>query len=227
MESDGRNKAGRRLIAFGGAVLLWSGLILLQLFRLQVIRHGEYVRAAHRQQEESVELTAPRGSMYDRTGELLAGSVKRDSVYIDPLQVPDLQLASGILAGILHLDRGTLYNRMQWYVANQRGFMWVAKAIDPDQCDRLRSLHLDWIRFEKESWRNYPRNMVAAHVIGAVDKEEVGQWGLEKSEEQVLSGAAGSLRALAGRRGRPGDPEAPAGPGGMGRVPRDSRRLAG
>ena len=45
-----------------------------------------------------MEIAAPRGSIFDRTGELLAGSVKRDSVYIDPLLVPDLQMASEILS---------------------------------------------------------------------------------------------------------------------------------
>ena len=76
------------------------------------------------------------------------------------------------------------------------------KAIDPEQYDRLRSLHLDWIRFEKESWRNYPRNTLAAHVIGAVDSEEAGQWGLEKSLEPDLRGSPGSMRMLTDAKGR-------------------------
>lgn len=187
---------------FGGAVLLWAFLIVMQLFRLQVVDHADYVRAAQRQQEESVEIAAPRGSIFDRSGQLLAGSVKRDSVYIDPLQVPDLQVASAILSGVLHIDRASLYGRMQWYAANQKGFMWVARAVELEQYERLRSLHLDWIRFEDESRRNYPRNTLAAHVIGAVDREETGQWGLEKSLESDLRGLPGSVRVLTDAKGR-------------------------
>lgn len=187
---------------FGGGVLLWACLILLQLFRLQVVHHADYLRAARKQQEEEVEITAPRGSIFDRSGQLLAGSVKRDSVYIDPLQVPDLQVASEILSGILQIDRASLYGRMQWYVANQRGFMWVARTINMDQYERLRSLHLDWIRFADESRRNYPRNTLAAHVIGAVDGEEAGQWGLEKSLEDDLRGLPGTVRVLTDAKGR-------------------------
>ena len=176
MESVAKNRADKRLMWFGGVILFWGALILLQLIRLQVVHHAEYVRAAHRQQEETVEIAAPRGSIFDRSGQLLAGSVKRDSVYIDPLQVPDLQVASAILSGVLQTDRDALYGRMRWYTDNQRGFMWVARAIELEQYERLRSLHLDWIRFENESRRNYPRNTLAAHVIGAVDSEETGQW---------------------------------------------------
>ena len=202
MESVARNRANRRLLWFGGAILLWSALILLQLFRLQVVRHGEYVRAAQKQQEETVEIAAPRGSIFDRSGQLLAGSVKRDSVYIDPLQVPDLQMASEILSGVLEIDRASLYGRMQWYADNQRGFMWVARGVELERYERLRSLHLDWIRFADESRRNYPRNTLAAHVIGAVDGEETGQWGLEKSLDPDLRGLPGSVRVLTDAKGR-------------------------
>jgi cell division protein FtsI (penicillin-binding protein 3) len=202
MESVDRNRAGKRLMWLGAAILLWVLLILAQLFRLQVVDHGDYLRAAQKQQVETVEIAAPRGSIFDRSGQLLAGSVKRDSVYIDPLQAPDLQVASQILSGVLRIDRAALYGRMRWYAANQKGFMWVARTIEPKQYERLRSLHLDWIRFADESRRNYPRNTLAAHVIGAVDGEETGQWGLERSLESELRGSPGSVRVLTDAKGR-------------------------
>jgi len=202
MESVARNRADKRLLWFGAFILFWGALILVQLFRLQVVHHEDYVRAAHNQQEETVEVSAPRGSIFDRSGQLLAGSVKRDSVYIDPMQIPDLQVASEILSGVLKIDRASLYGRMRWYTDNQRGFMWVARTIDPEQCERLRSLRLDWIRFADESRRSYPRNTLAAHVIGAVDSEEIGQWGLEKSLEPDLQGLPGSVRILTDAKGR-------------------------
>jgi cell division protein FtsI (penicillin-binding protein 3) len=202
MQSVARNRADKRLVWFGAIVLLWGSLILVQLFRLQVVHHAEYVRAANKQQEEMVDISAPRGSIFDRSGQLLAGSVKRDSVYIDPLQVPDLPVASAILSGVLQIDRKALFGRMQYYADNRKGFMWVARTVDPEQCERLRSLHLDWIRFADENRRSYPRNTLAAHVIGAVDGEEIGQWGLEKSLESDLQGLPGSLRVLTDAKGR-------------------------
>ncbi len=201
MESVARNRADKRLIWFGAVVLLWAVLILGQLFRLQVLHHGDYVRAARNQQEETVEVSAPRGSIFDRSGQLLAGSVKRSSIYINPLQVPDLHLASAILSDVLQLDQASLYGRMKWYASNQKGFMWVAHAIGLDQSERLRSMKFDWIRFENESRRNYPRNTLAAHVIGAVDGQETGQWGLEKSLEDDLRGLPGSVRVLTDAKG--------------------------
>jgi cell division protein FtsI (penicillin-binding protein 3) len=202
MESVPRSRAGKRLMWFGGAILIWGCLITVQLFRLQVVHHGDYLRAAYRQQEETVEIAAPRGSIFDRSGQLLAGSVKRDSVYIDPLQVPDLQVASEILSGVLSIDRAALRERIESYAANRKGFMWVARAIEPEQYEQLHSLPLNWIRFAQESRRNYPRSTLAAHVIGAVDSEEIGQWGLEKSLQSDLCGLPGSVRVLTDAKGR-------------------------
>ena len=80
--------------------------------------------------------------------------------------------------------------------------MWVARSVEMDQCERLRSLHLDWIQFENESRRSYPRNMLAAQVIGALDGEGNGQWGLEKSLDSDLRGLPGSVRMLTDAKGR-------------------------
>jgi cell division protein FtsI (penicillin-binding protein 3) len=202
MDSGARVEAVKRLTWFAGVILLWGALIFIKLIYLQVVRHADYVRMAHQQQEEDMEIAAPRGSIFDRTGQVLAISVPMDSVYIDPLHVPDLQVASNILSAILHLDRAALYGRMQWYFNNHRGYMWVAHRIPPEQAERLRSLHLEWIRFALESRRSYPKGMLAAHVIGAVDAQETGQWGLEKGLDSELRGLPGTVRVLTDAKGR-------------------------
>jgi len=202
MTAGVRTKADQRLVWFGGFLLLWAGLIFVRLFFLQVVRHEDYASKARGQQEEETEIAAPRGTILDRTGQVLAESVSMDSIYIDPLHVPDLQVASEILSGILNLDRGALYGRMQSYFDNQKGFMWVARKIEPEQAEQLRSLHFEWIRFAKETRRHYPRGTLAAHVIGSVDGEENGAWGLEKSLDDDLHGLPGAMRVLTDAKGR-------------------------
>jgi cell division protein FtsI (penicillin-binding protein 3) len=212
MDSGARIEAVKRLTWFAGAILLWGAFIFIKLIYLQGVRHDDYLRMAHLQQEEEMDIVAPRGSIYDRTGQALALSVPMDSVYIDPLHVPDLQVASDILSGILGLDRTTLYGRMQLYFNNHKGYMWIAHRIDPQQAERLRSLHLEWIRFALESRRSYPKDTLAAHVIGSVDSEENGQWGLEKSMDADLRGLPGSVRVLTDAKGRGIDSEMEAEP---------------
>jgi len=197
-----RTKADKRLTWVAIAVLLWGALIFAQLISLQVVHHAGYLRMARKQQERLQTIPAPRGSIFDRTGQVLAMSVPMDSVYIDPLQAPDLQVAAGILSGELNLDRAALYERMQWYARHSKGYMWIAHRIEPAQAERLRSLHLDWIQFATEYRRDYPKHTLAAHVVGAINGEDKGQWGVEKSLESQLRGVPGAVRVLTDAKGR-------------------------
>ena len=77
----------------------------------------------------AVEIPAPRGTIFDRTGQPLAMSVPTESVSIDPLRAPDLGVASELLALVLHLDRTALYGKMKWAHDNHHGFLWVKRKI--------------------------------------------------------------------------------------------------
>ena len=181
----------RRLTWIALATLGWAGLIFAKLVSLQVIHHKEYARLAWQQQELKIDIPAPRGPIFDRTGQPLAMSVPVESVSVNPLRVPDMGVASEILARILHLDAGELHNRMRRYYDHHAGFLWVKRKITNSEADELRSLHLDWIDFHTESDRHYPNGTLAAHVLGSVDHDERGNAGIEKSLDGELRGHAG------------------------------------
>jgi cell division protein FtsI (penicillin-binding protein 3) len=186
----------RRLTWLAIGALLWAGLIFAKLVSLQVVHHKEYARLARQQQELRVAIPAPRGPIFDRTGQPLAMSIPVESVFVNPLRIPDMGVASGILARILRLDAGELRNRMRWAYDHQRGFLWVKRKIPNAEAEQLRSLHLEWIEFQTESQRHYPNGTLAAHVLGSVDHEEKGNAGIEMSLDRELRGRAGSEMIL-------------------------------
>ncbi len=181
----------RRLTWLAGGVLVWAGLIFAKIVSLQVIHHKDYARAARQQQELKVEIPAPRGPIFDRTGQPLAMSIPTESVSVNPLRVPDIGIASQILARILNLDAGELGDRMRRANEHHSGFLWVKRKIAATEAEELRSLHLDWIDFQTESQRHYPNGELAAHVLGSVDHDEKGNAGLEMSLDPELRGRAG------------------------------------
>lgn len=195
----------RRLIWLAGFVLVWGGLIFCKLVSLQVLHHQEYVRKAHNRQEQVVELPAQRGAILDRSGHPLALSVPTESIFVDPLKVPSLEVASEVLARVLALNRTELYQRMQSAHDNHRGFLWVKRGITPQEVDDLRSLRLDWIHIDAGSERHYPNLTLAAHVLGGVDFEEKGNAGVEKALDMELRGAPGKERVLTDVQHRPID----------------------
>src|SRR5207244_10137537 len=108
------------------------------------------------------------GTIFDRTGRPMAMSVPAESVYLNPLKVPNLEFAAGLLSRALHLDRPELYANMKLAFENHRGFLWVKRKISYDEGQELRGMHLDWIAIQKEGQRHYPHGALAAHVLGSV-----------------------------------------------------------
>ena len=186
----------RRLTWLAGVVLLWGGLILARLISLQVIHHREYARMARQQQEMRIQIPAPRGPIFDRTGQPLAMSVPAESVYVNPLRLPDQDVAAEMLARILQLDVKSLRDRIRRAYERHSGFLWIQRKISHVEAEELHSLRLDWIEFQTESQRHYPGGTLAAHVLGSVDHEERGNAGLEMSLDAELRGHAGEERML-------------------------------
>jgi cell division protein FtsI (penicillin-binding protein 3) len=186
----------RRLTILAALLLVWGAAIFAKLFSLQVLHHQEYVRMARNRQELDLEIPAPRGTIFDRHGQPLAMSVPTESVYVNPLKVPDLGVASQILALVLHLDQPELYGKMKWSYENRRGFLWVKRKISFDEGQSLRQLGLEWIEIQSESQRHYPNGTLAAHVLGSVDFQEKGNAGMEKALDADLRGRPGHARLL-------------------------------
>jgi cell division protein FtsI (penicillin-binding protein 3) len=186
----------RRLTWLAAIVLLWGAAIFFKLVSLQVFHHREYSNQARARQEVVIEIPAPRGTIFDRAGQPLAMSVSSQSVYLNPLKVPDLGVAAELLALVLHMDRAALYGRMQAAYENRRGFLWVKRKISSLESESLRNLQLGWIGVANETKRHYPKGSLAAQILGSVDFEEKGNAGIEKALEAELHGTPGRARLL-------------------------------
>lgn len=207
MQSTLRSEVIRRLAWVAGATCLWGFLISLRLLQLQVIEHAEYARQARAQQEQLVEIQAPRGAILDRNGQTLALSMTVDSVFVNPMLIPDIAVAADVLAPVLHLNHKELFELLKSKTEANRGFLWIKRRLTPEESAAVRSLRkgpppLDWIGIQPETQRYYPKGEVAAHVLGSVDHAERGNAGVELSLEDELRGVAGKALLLTDVRGK-------------------------
>ena len=183
----------RRVHWLARLAFVWALLIVLRLIQLQIVQHAAYQKLAMQQQQQTVELQAPRGAILDRFGQRLAMSLPAESICVDPRKIADKETAAEILGAILNLDAKELLAKMQFAAANKRGFFWVKRKITREEAKRLRDLKLEWIEFRMESQRYYPNKALAAHVVGSVDFEGKGNAGVEQSLNDTLKGHAGQL----------------------------------
>ncbi|HEU5233443.1 MAG TPA: penicillin-binding protein [Terriglobales bacterium] len=178
-----------RLSLFATFFCLWIFAIFLRLLWLQIGEYGFLTQKAARQQQRSIEVAPPRGIIYDRKGRELAMSIQVDSVFAVPSEIPDQGTTARLLARILKADPKEIFAKLE----SSRSFAWIARKLDNDTSARIRALNLKGIYFQKEPKRFYPKNDLAAQVIGYVGMDDEGLAGIERSFDERLRGRAGKM----------------------------------
>jgi cell division protein FtsI (penicillin-binding protein 3) len=178
-----------RLYLLGAMLLFWCLSICDRLVYLQIFRYGSFVKQAEHQQQRAIPLSAKRGVIYDRAGRELAMSVLVDSAFAVPTEVRDLQTAVSLITRITGEDRNVVLADCRAH----KTFCWVARKADDDTIERIKSLNLQGIHFQKEPKRFYPARDLAAQVVGSVGMEDTGQSGIEHAFDDELRGHAGKM----------------------------------
>ena len=189
MASDSSTGKNSRLYLLGALLLLWCAAICGRLVYLQVFSYGKFVKQAGHQQQRAIPLTAKRGVIYDRAGRELAMSVLVDSAFAVPTEVKDLPTAVSLITRITGEDRNVVLADCQTH----KTFCWVARKADDETIERIKSLNLQGIHFQKEPKRFYPARDLAAQVLGSVGMEDSGQSGIEHEFDDQLRGRPGKM----------------------------------
>ncbi|HEX6140415.1 MAG TPA: penicillin-binding protein 2 [Candidatus Limnocylindria bacterium] len=176
------------IVALGiGARLTWW----------QVVERERLADMALHQLAQNEEIPAERGEITDANGVLLATSVALKSVFATPPSVKDPESAAALLAPILGIDVAELRTTL----GSDDPWVWLRRRVDPAVSDRIASLHIAGVGMLTETKRVYPvtgispGTTLAAQVIGFVNLDGTGQYGIEASENQLLAGLPGSVTA--------------------------------
>ena len=179
-------------------------LLFFQLFDLQIVRHEELQSKAVSQQTRRTVVTASRGTIYDRAGNIMAISASAETIILSPLEIDRAvndkdapvswtkdSLAAG-LAEILGSDAASIRRRMdntdsQYEVIKLRAEEDTANAVRA----YINENKIVGVHLVADAKRYYPYGSLAAHVIGFVGDENTGLYGLEARYEQQLEGQSG------------------------------------
>jgi len=184
--TSGKNS---RLYLLGAVLLLWCVAICGRLVFLQIFSYGKFVKQAGHQQQRAIPLAAKRGVIYDRGGHELAMSVLVDSAFAVPTEVKDLPTAVSLITRITGDD----YNVVLADCRAHKTFCWIARKAKDETIERINSLKLQGIHFQKEPKRFYPARDLAAQVLGSVGMEDSGQSGIEHQFDEELRGSPGKM----------------------------------
>jgi len=181
--------AKQRLHLLALVLFLWLAAICGRLVQLQIIRYGDFVQRASRQQLRTLEVTPRRGVIYDRNGHELAMSISVDSIFAVPPEISDPANTARLLAKVLGGDPNEILARLK----SSRTFCWIARKVDANSGERVRTLNLRGIYFQKEPKRFYPKRELAAQVLGYVGLDDEGLGGIERGLDARLRGRPGKM----------------------------------
>ncbi|WP_373320247.1 peptidoglycan D,D-transpeptidase FtsI family protein [Gluconacetobacter sacchari] len=132
-----------------------------------------------------------RASVTDRNGQVLAISLPVAQVYANPQEMIDPQdTARKLLTVLPKLDQAELIRRL----STKKQFIYLARDISPMQEVAINNLGIPGIYFEPGERRHYPLGRVAAHILGAVDIDDHGVAGVERSMDKRLDSDRTPLR---------------------------------
>ena len=179
-------------------------LLFFQLFDLQIVRHEELQSKAVNQQTRRTVVTASRGTIYDRSGNIMAISASAETVILSPLEIDRAvndkddpvtwtkdSLAAG-LAEILDGDAAAIRRRMD---NTESQYELIKLRADEEVADAVRAYinenKIVGVHLVADAKRYYPYGSLASHVIGFVGDDNTGLYGLEARYEQELEGQSG------------------------------------
>jgi cell division protein FtsI (penicillin-binding protein 3) len=181
----------------GLVLVIWCFAIVGRLLYLQVFRYGDFEKRATKQQNRSFDLSPKRGIIYDRSGRELAMSIQVDSAFVVPTETPDLANTISLITRITKDDPRLVLADCK----SRKSFCWVARKASAETIERLKSLNLQGIYYQKESKRFYPKRELAAQVLGYVGTDDEGLSGIEREyNDQLRGNLVGGLGPASARK---------------------------
>jgi len=201
--SNVTSSANRRLYWWYGALLLICMIFIARLFYLQVIRHDYYHQAALSDQLKQYTIAPERGIIETQDGNNLVPIVlnqKLYTLYADPSLVKNIAAGAAKLAAITKGDAGQYAKLMH---TTDTRYVVLAKRLSEAQNKQITALKLPGIGAQGQDYRTYPQGTLASQLLGFVDNNGTGQYGIEQALNTELAGKPGELKAITDVSGVP------------------------
>ena len=180
-----------------GVLLGLLGLLAARALYLQWIDNGFLQEQGSSRYSRNLEVPAHRGRILDRFGQPLAISTPVKAIWVWPDRVEATPAQRRALAALLDLSPDVLASRLD----TGDELTYLKRSVAPEVAARVAALGIKGVHDDDEYRRYYPDGEVMSHVLGFTGDGDVGQEGIELSQQAWLGGAPGSRRVIIDRRG--------------------------
>jgi cell division protein FtsI (penicillin-binding protein 3) len=202
MQQQTRVSELTRIRIWYALLVVFAAVIIVRLFYLQVLRHDYYSKAALSKQLKEYEIPADRGVIEAQDGTRTAPLVLNETKYTlfaDPKFVKDTRATAEAVIKAVGGDQADLEKKL----ASSSRYVVLAKKLDKAQKQKVDDLQLKGIGTRPVPQRTYPQGQLASQLLGFVNDEGEGKYGIEQALNEELMGAPGELKAITDAQGVP------------------------
>lgn len=174
-------------------------VIVAKLFSIQIIEHDKYVAQAEAQHTMQNTIVAKRGEIYVMDGDNPVPMVmnsKAWSIIIDPqITRKQREKVEKVLAENAQ-EYVTVKNFDNVYKDTISRYLVVAKNVPYKNAQEIKKQDLPGVYFQGANKRVYPEGKMAAGLLGFVNQNGDGQYGVEQALNKELAGTNGVLKTV-------------------------------
>ena len=186
----------RRIRILKYITLAAFAIIAVRLFFIQIIEHDFWVAKANEQHTMLETITAKRGEVYMMDGANPSPVVLNQTVYqviIDPAVTPKEDIKNALekhAKDYITADLDEVYSNegLRYYI--------VAKNVPYTNADEIAKEGIDNVWLKEGNRRVYPEGEMGSTILGFVNSDGLGQYGVEGSLNQILTGKDGLLKSI-------------------------------
>ena len=181
----------RLLFLMTTVIVLFVGLAVKMAFII-FVQGDELKEKALIQQTRDLTVSAERGKILDRNGNVLAQSATAQAIILRPVEVANGNVDSiiSILSDMLDIDEETVRKKA---TDETKSEVWLARQVSNDVADELRELNLPGVYFTVDVKRYYTNSSFLTQTLGFISVDGNGQEGIEAYFDKYLSGQDGSI----------------------------------
>lgn len=186
-----------RIIMVWGIVLALLLFLVMRLLVIQVLSPEKLIREGNSRVLRAFSFEPPRGLITDRRGKILAISVPVKSVYADARTMTEAGFTAdaeqmATLAGILEVDASRLEEMLS---DPARRSVRLKRYLSPERARRLEALHIPGLSIADNYQRSYPTGEINAQLVGMLNADGNGVYGVEQSFNSYLASTSSKSMA--------------------------------
>ncbi len=196
------NPVQRARVWYACLLIIFAAFVV-RLFYLEIIHYDHYKSLALSDQVREYDVLPERGvisaQLNGRTVPLVLNQALY-TVFADPSIIKNVDKTATDVARVLGMDAATVRDELR---VKKTRYVVLKKKVTAETNKKVLALKYPGIASQQVNYRVYPQGELAAQVLGFVNDEGEGKYGVEQALDTSLAGQKGRLKAITDVNGVP------------------------